>query len=88
MLNYNIAPNGVQHISVDVFRTEPSNHIDIAGFDVRPRLGRGKGVKLSAVGRVSVKDSVFCKVNKTGEWICELNSLVNSHTRSTDQSVT
>ena len=65
MLNYNIAPNGVQHISVDVFRTEPSNHIDIAGFDVRPRLGRGKGVKLSAVGRVSIKDfSNIAKLTK------------------------
>ena len=33
----NIAPNGVQYISVDVFRTKPiNNNTVIAGINIRP----------------------------------------------------
>ena len=47
----NIAPNGVQYISVDVFRTKPiNNNTVIAGINIRPTAKPGGGRLLSAVG--------------------------------------
>ena len=47
----NIAPNGVQYISVDVFRTKPiNNNTVIAGINIRPTAKPGGGGLLSAVG--------------------------------------